>query len=776
MKKIISMVLSFILILGCSTTAFAAETHNYDTENLPHDGADYFETEIKADEENEERISDFVTVYGYQYTKGSLKSGAWRNGTSGGSSTSSAKLSLNYTQDIANDLYAKDISKKISASKQEAMEKGIPTGNVAYGYKVVFNENKVKVMVEDKEAADVVRWIFNEAEKGTLHSVIAAELNAKHILTPAQYRVRHNIEKLEKLSGVKWTVDTLSQILKNEVYIGRYVTGKDRVCLYRHEKRHTTNKDEWYVFENHHIALIAKEQFYAVQKNKRKVIKPTKKQTVNMLKGKIICGCCGSSIHIHPEKHAKVYLCTHRKRYGKDSCNCLPVKVDDVYAAVLAVIKEQIQVFVDREMILKEHHNDSRVIRQEQVYTEAVNKCVKEMDRLTGGMDVAYKNLIYQLYSMDLSRKVKSARRTRNLSGEYTASFVCYGYKKDPDDKHKLIIDEEAAKVVVEIFSLIIAGYNASEVARILNERKIPTRVQNQWKNGINYVPVHNKGDYMWDNSEVIAIVQNEQYKGIMIQNKCETVGFGDNKKVRKRNKEDWSVVEGAIPRIVSDEMFDEVNKMLRVEARGIEKSTKKRKKNLFICPYCGRKLMNSSAVCTPKLLCPKRRMVRTGECQQIFMLKSEAQDKVLEITKEICRTLIQEEELKRASKDKRKVTSDEYLISELKAEYDRISNSTVSCYQSYREGKYTKEEYVQLRKTNQELLADLENQISDLQEKAANQEPDTEEKIEQLTQYSMLEQYDGDVLSNIIDKVLIYNDKDIEVVFKGENFIRNAV
>lgn len=79
--------------------------------------------------------------------------------------------------------------------------------------------------------------------------MIAAELNAKHILTPAQYKVRHNIEKLEKLRGVKWTVDTISRILKNEVYIGRYVTGKDRVCLYRHEKRHTTNKDEWYVLK-----------------------------------------------------------------------------------------------------------------------------------------------------------------------------------------------------------------------------------------------------------------------------------------------------------------------------------------------------------------------------------------------------------------------------------------------------------------------------------------------------------------------------------------------
>lgn len=312
---------------------------------------------------------------------------------------------------IANDLYAKDISKKISSSKQEAMEKGIPVGRVTYGYKVVLDENKVRVMVEDKEAADVVRWIFNEAEKGTLHSVIAAELNAKHILTPAQYKVRHNIEKLEKLRGVKWTVDTLSQILKNEVYIGRYVTGKDRVCLYRHEKRHTTNKDEWYVFENHHIALITKEQFYAVQKNKRKVIKPAKKQTVNMLKGKITCGCCGSSIHIHPEKYGKVYMCTHRKRYGKDSCNCLPVKVDDIYAAVLAVIKEQIQVFIDREKILKEHHNDSSVIRQEQVYTEAVNKCVKEMDRL-----MELKSGLYADYTEDLLDEKEYLQLNREYS------------------------------------------------------------------------------------------------------------------------------------------------------------------------------------------------------------------------------------------------------------------------------------------------------------------------------------------------------------------------
>ena len=627
-------------------------------------------------------------------------------------------------KNLINDAYCRDISIKIRSHLETKRQNGEFVGNYCvYGYKK--SEIDHNVIVPDEYAGPVVQDIFHWIKNGMSLDAISDKLNALGILSPMAYKLSKGENyktAFQKKDELLWTPVAVRRIATNIIYTGKdesnSITGQ-RKLLYAYIKK----TEEFAGFE---VLEYFDDGYSGTMFNNRAEFQ---RLIQDAELGRFEC-----------------IIVKDFSRFGRD------------YLEVGNYLEFVFPAMGMRFISVNDNYDSDRNFG------------------VTGGMDVAYKNLIYQLYSMDLSRKVKSARRTRNLSGEYTASFVCYGYKKDPDDKHKLIIDEEAAKVVVEIFSLIIAGYNASEVARMLNERKIPTRVQNQWKNGINYVPVHNKGDYMWDNSEVIAIVQNEQYKGIMIQNKCETVGFGDNKKVRKRNKEDWSVVEGAIPRIVSDEMFDEVNKMLRVEARGIEKSTKKRKKNLFICPYCGRKLMNSSAVCTPKLLCPKRRMVRTGECQQIFMLKSEAQDKVLEITKEICRTLIQEEELKKASKDKRKVTSDEYLISELKAEYDRISNSTVSCYQSYREGKYTKEEYVQLRKTNQELLADLENQISDLQEKVANQEPDAEEKIEQLTQYSMLEQYDGDVLSNIIDKVLIYNDKDIEVVFKGENFIRNAV
>ena len=65
-------------------------------------------------------------------------------------------------------------------------------------------------------------------------------------------------------------------------------------------------------------------------------------------------------------------------------------------------------------------------------------------------MDVAFRNLIYQMYSRDLSRKVKSARKNRNEQGDCTASFVTFGYRKNPSDKHKLIVDEPTAEVVRE--------------------------------------------------------------------------------------------------------------------------------------------------------------------------------------------------------------------------------------------------------------------------------------------------------------------------------------
>jgi DNA invertase Pin-like site-specific DNA recombinase len=386
---------------------------------------------------------------------------------------------------------------------------------------------------------------------------------------------------------------------------------------------------------------------------------------------------------------------------------------------------------------------------------------------MSGGMDVAYKNLIYQLYSMDLSQKIKSAKKIRNMNGEYTAAFAVFGYKKDPEDRHRLVIDEPAAETVREIFSLAASGLSGSETARILNERKVPTRLQNQWRNGVNYVPRFNVGDYLWCSDQVNDIIRNEQYKGIMIQNRWEVTGFGEAKKIREKSREEWSIVEDGVPRIISDEIFEKANRTITGSKRG-KQDTRKKKVNLYVCPYCGRKISKHGAA-SRKMWCRNRYSGVSAECGQVSMTEEKAQEAVLSIVREACRMQIEERELARtASVDAAK--EQKAILLGLKDEHERIEKSTVSSYLSYKEGAYSRDEYTALRKRNQELLADLEQQIDVMESSLRCASGQREEDEEKLYQCSILDEYDGSILQNVVDKVFIYNDRDIQVVFKGDD------
>ena len=384
---------------------------------------------------------------------------------------------------------------------------------------------------------------------------------------------------------------------------------------------------------------------------------------------------------------------------------------------------------------------------------------------MTGGMDVAFKNLIYQMYSRDLSRKVKSARQNRNRNGEYTAPFVCYGYKKDPADKHKLVIEEETAGIVREIFSLAISGKNCNEIARMLNERKVPTRLQNQWRRGVHYAPVHDMGDYLWNNTAVLAILNNEQYTGVLIQNRNETVGFGEYRKMKKRDRSKWSIVPDGVPAIISREVFEQANR-----SRPRTKPPKGRKKsrtNLFICPYCGRKLsLSGSALASAKYICGKRNMLNESECQQIFMPKDVAEKMVLDAVND--EASLRLDLLEKESSGNRMAGKAEKQIAELSAEYERIEENSLSDYTKYRSGIYSKEEYLKIRQENKDLLESIQSRIDSIKKTVqVEKEQEPEETAEAINACSILTEYDGAVLGKLVEKVYIYNDKDIEVVFK---------
>lgn len=391
----------------------------------------------------------------------------------------------------------------------------------------------------------------------------------------------------------------------------------------------------------------------------------------------------------------------------------------------------------------------------------------KQQSGMTGGMDVAFRNLIYQMYSRDLSRKVKSARRNRNKQGEYTASFTAFGYRKNPADKHKLVVDEPAAEVVREIFTLAAGGKSASEIARILNERKTPTRLQRQWERGINYNPVHNMGDYLWENTTVLAVIRNPIYKGTLAQNRYETVGFGDNKKIVKRDKSEWCVTENVVPAIISKELFERANAMFR---RYTGNRKKPKSVNLFHCPYCGRKLRKTQH--KPKYVCDVRNMKPDLPCAGIFMEKEEAEQMVLETVRETCRMRLENLMVQKQTDNKKKTSV--CLLAELEKEKQRVEDNTIQLYKEYASGGYSKEEYLSLRKSNQSLLGELEEKIAGMAgQEESRHEP--EENEDDLKQCSMLEKYDGNILSKLIDRVYLYGDGNLQVVFKNDDYFRTV-
>ena len=124
------------------------------------------------------------------------------------------------------------------------------------------------------------------------------------------------------------------------------------------------------------------------------------------------------------------------------------------------------------------------------------------LDGQTGGIDVAFKNLVYSLYSRDLSHKVKSAVETRMKRGEYIGPYGFFGYRKDPEDIHRLVVDEEAAVIVRRIFRMVGEGMRRNEIVKILNEEGVPTPAVYKQRKGCtrDWFPEGKKGG--WNNPD----------------------------------------------------------------------------------------------------------------------------------------------------------------------------------------------------------------------------------------------------------------------------------
>lgn len=236
-----------------------------------------------------------------------------------------------------------------------------------------------------------------------------------------------------------------------------------------------------------------------------------------------------------------------------------------------------------------------------------------------GGLDIAFRNLVYDYYSRDLSKKEKIAKTRMAEQGKYGAAQAMYGYRKKADDKHSLEIDPVAAAIVREVFAMRLAGKGPAIIARELNERGIPSPTEYRLKQGLSITHKHRKQCPGWIPSQVGAMLQNEGYTGAVVshRNRVNPV----TGKVENRPRSEWIVIPDMHEAIISKEVFNAV--------QSLKKEMKAKKSghvNHYTCGICGRRLKATCAC----YYCTMKYVASDSDCAKIWVRKKDIDSQLL--------------------------------------------------------------------------------------------------------------------------------------------------
>ena len=318
---------------------------------------------------------------------------------------------------IMNDMYAKDISKKIKSVKRDKQRKGqFIGGKPMYGYKMHPTE-KNKIVI-DEEVAPIVRRIFAMALDGISCRKIAATLNEEGIPTPATY-ANLPVGNPGPYTGL-WSSERISDMLQNETYIGNMVQGRMVKVNYKSKKCLRQPREKWVIVEGTHDPLVDRETFQKV----RLLVesrKHTRSRTYDfLLKGLIFCHECGYPLATLNRKNAAgeerlFFVCRTYQRFTKTGvCTCHSIKEQTVTEAVLAKVREVCQSYLNADELLPMAQKAVEATRAADSTEAEIQTLRNRIDTMTVNLDRMYMDKLSGILNDDdfqrIYLKVKSDR------------------------------------------------------------------------------------------------------------------------------------------------------------------------------------------------------------------------------------------------------------------------------------------------------------------------------------------------------------------------------
>lgn len=404
------------------------------------------------------------------------------------------------------------------------------------------------------------------------------------------------------------------------------------------------------------------------------------------------------------------------------------------------------------------------------IYPEAGVRFIAIMDNVdTGSLEsnefAAFTNLFNEWYPKSTSKKVKEVKKVKGLAGEHLGAPP-YGYLKNPEDKTRWLVDEEAAAIVRRIFSLCMQGKGMSAIATILWEDKVLTPSAYKVSKGIGVAKV-SENPYGWEPCMVSAILENVAYIGVTESFKSTRLGFKSKKRIPTA-KDRRAYIEDAHSPIIDKDVWDKVQMIRGNKRRPTKSGTTSIFSGLLYCADCGAKLSLATANGYTHFRCSQyKRTSRSQHCTQHYIREEALYQLVLKqlqhflsylqqfervfIRQQIDTTLAERKfEL---SEKQRRIEKDENRIKELDRLFRKIYEDNVN-------GKLSDERFYKLSDGYEAEQKQLEQEIEILTAEVS--EADTEvtnvaKLIAVTRKYTRIEELTPEILNAFVDKIVIH-------------------
>ena len=389
------------------------------------------------------------------------------------------------------------------------------------------------------------------------------------------------------------------------------------------------------------------------------------------------------------------------------------------------------------------------------------------------GFDIMsiFRDVINEWYVADTSRKIKTVFKSRMEKGLRCSGSICYGYLASKEDKGEWIIDEEAAPVVKRIFQSVLAGESIAAIGRALRAEQIPIPSEHWKRIG---APVRTAGyadPYAWSATTIGYILSRPEYMGRKALGKTVCENY-KTKSTRKTTAEEQYIFEGAIPAIIDEETWHNVQRLRETKRRAPKtQNAPNRLTGLLYCAECGAKLTHRHHLVQGKwwddaFICGNYRQL-TRDCTMHYIPTQKLEAAILSTIQRVSWYVRNNEaefiERVREASDQRQeeaVKDSKTQLAKAKRRHKELDGLVKKLYEANATGKLPDKHFTRLLAEYDEEQAALEASMAECQEQIESWNADklkTEKFIELVKRYTDFSELTTPMLNEFIEKVVVH-------------------